>query len=95
MSTMNRSILGAILFAVVMHLGFLIAAFLFWSDDPVFAELDLSDRFMKVIVEEPPEIEEEEEEENIDEDVGKKAGGEEGKFGEEDKIEVQGAKARR
>ena len=87
MSTMNRSILGAILFAVVMHLGFLIAAFLFWSDDPVFAELDLSDRFMKVIVEEPPEIEEEEEEENIDEDVGKKAGGEEGKFGEEDKIE--------
>ena len=86
-STMNRSMLGAILFAVVMHLGFLIAAFLFWSDDPVFAELDLSDRFMKVIVEEPPEIEEEEEEESIDEDVGKKAGGEEGKFGEEDKIE--------
>ena len=86
-NNMNRSMLAAILFAVVMHLGFLVAAFLFWSDDPVFAELDLSDRFMKVIVEEPPEIEEEEEEEDIDEDVGKKAGGEEGKFGEEDKIE--------
>lgn len=86
--TLETSVLGSLLVAVVLHLGFLIAAFLFWSDDPVFADLDLSDRFMKVIVEEPPpEIEEEEEEEAIDEDVGKKAGGEEGQFGEEDKIE--------
>ena len=62
--------LAALFFAVVAHLGFLVAAFLFWSDEPVFAELDLSDRFMKVIVEEPPprrrSVEEEE-----DEDVGK------------------------
>lgn len=86
--TLETSVLGSLLVAVILHLGFLIAAFLFWTDEPVFAELDLSDRFMKVIVEEPPpEIEEEEEEESIDEDVGKKAGGEEGKFGEEDKIE--------
>ena len=87
-SNMERSVLAALFFAVVAHLGFLIAAFLFWSDEPVFADIDLSDRFMKVIVEEPPpEVEEEEEEEDVDEDVGKKAGGEEGKFGEEDKIE--------
>ena len=84
----EQSMLACMLLAVVLHLGFLIAAFVFWSDEPVLTELDLSDRFMKIIVEEPPpEIEEEEEEESIDEDVGKKAGGEEGKFGEEDKIE--------
>lgn len=87
-ANMEQSMLACMLIAVVLHLGFLIAAFVFWSDDPVLTELDLSDRFMKIIVEEPPpEIEEEEEEESIDEDVGKKAGGEEGKFGEEDKIE--------
>jgi hypothetical protein len=86
--TLETSILGSLLAAVILHLGFLIAAFLFWSVEPVFTNLDLSDRFMKIIVEEPPpEIEEEEEEESVDEDVGKKAGGEEGKFGEEDKIE--------
>jgi hypothetical protein len=88
---LESSILTALLFAVTLHLGFLIAAFVLWTDDPTFAEIDLSDRFMKVIVEEPKaEIEleeEEEEEETIEEDVGKKAGGEEGKFGEEDKIE--------
>ena len=83
----EQSLLTCLLGAVVLHLGFLIAAFFFWSDDPMLTELDLSDRFMKIIVEEPPPELEEEEEEELDEDVGKKAGGEEGKFGEEDKIE--------
>jgi hypothetical protein len=88
--SMESSILAALLFAVTLHLGFLIGAFVLWTDDPQFAEIDLSDRFMKVVVEDPTpeiELEEEEEEEEIEEDVGKKAGGEEGKFGEEDKIE--------
>ncbi|MCA9557549.1 MAG: energy transducer TonB [Myxococcales bacterium] len=87
-AAMESSMLGSLLTALVVHLAFLIAAFFFWNEDPELTSLDLSDRFMKVIVEEPPpEIEEEEEEESVDEDVGKKAGGEEGKFGEEDKVE--------
>mgnify|MGYP001178415263 CR=1 FL=1 len=91
LTSMESSVLTALLIAVTLHLSFLIGAFVLWTDDPQFSEIDLSDRFMKVIVEDPkPEIEleeEEEEEEEIEEDVGKKAGGEEGKFGEEDKIE--------
>ncbi len=87
-ATMESPLLGSLLAALAVHLGFLIAAFFFWTDDPQLTQLDLSDRFMKVIVEEPPpEIEEEEKEESVDDDVGKKAGGEEGKFGEEDKKE--------
>ncbi|MCA9544730.1 MAG: AgmX/PglI C-terminal domain-containing protein [Myxococcales bacterium] len=87
-ASMEASVLSALLTALVVHFGFLIASFMMWEDDPTLTELDLSDRFMKVIVEEPPpEIEEEDKEEAMDEDVGKKAGGEEGKFGEEDKTE--------
>lgn len=87
-SGMESSILFAFLMALVLHFGVLIAAFMLWEDDPSLTEIDLSDRFMKIIVEEPPpEIEEEDKEESVDEDVGKKAGGEEGKFGEEDKID--------
>lgn len=87
-SRMESSFLSAFLLALTVHFGVLIGAFLLWDEDPALQELDLSDRFMKIIVEEPPpEIEEEDKEENVDEDVGKKAGGEEGKFGEEDKTE--------
>lgn len=85
-AALETSVLSSILTALTIHFGVLIAAFMLYEDKPQFTDLDLDDRFMKVIVEEPPpEIEEEEEEESVDEDVGKKAGGEEGKFGEEDK----------
>ena len=92
LGSMETSVLTALLVAVTLHLTFLVGAFIMWTEDPQFSELDLSDRFMKVVVEEQKdeqelELEEEEEEEEIEEDVGKKAGGEEGKFGEEDKIE--------
>ncbi len=82
---MESSVLSSLLAALVFHLAFLISAFIFWEDDPTLTALDLSDRFMQIVVEEPPPEPEEEEEEAPDEDVGKKAGGEEGKFGEEDK----------
>lgn len=86
--SMETSLLTSLLVALVLHLGFMIAAFVFWEDKPEFATLDLDDRFLQVIIDEPtPEIEEEDKEESVDEDVGKKAGGEEGKFGEEDKKE--------
>ncbi|MCB9545184.1 MAG: AgmX/PglI C-terminal domain-containing protein [Myxococcales bacterium] len=84
--TLDAPVLGSLLTALTLHLGVLIAAFMLYEDKPQLTDIDLDDRFMKVIVEEPPpEIEEKEEEESVDEDVGKKAGGEEGKFGEEDK----------
>jgi hypothetical protein len=51
--TMESSLLTALLLALTLHLGFLIGAFILWTDDPKFTEIDLSDRFMKVIVEEP------------------------------------------
>lgn len=85
---METPLLSALLGALVLHLGFLIAAFVLWEVKPELAEFDPTDRFVQYLLEKPPpEIEEEEKEEGIDEDVGKKAGGEEGKFGEEDKIE--------
>ncbi|MFN3198060.1 MAG: AgmX/PglI C-terminal domain-containing protein [Bradymonadia bacterium] len=87
-ANMETAFLGALLAALLIQFSFLIAAFVFWEEEPELTALDLSDRFVKYIVEKPPpEIEEEVEEESVDEDVGKKAGGEEGKFGEEDKIE--------
>ena len=87
-ANMETPLLGSLLIALVLQFAILISAFYFWDEDPNLVELDLSDRFVKYIIEKPPpEIEEEEKEEGIDEDVGKKAGGEEGKFGEEDKLE--------
>lgn len=87
-ANMETAFLSALLAALVLQFSVLIAAFVFWEEEPELTTLDLSDRFVKYIVEKPPEeIEEEVEEESVDEDVGKKAGGEEGKFGEEDKIE--------
>lgn len=86
--TLERGVLASLLGAVVMHLGFLIAAFLLWSDAPVFAAIDLTDRFTEILVDEPPpEIDGPEPTESIDEDVGKRAADDEGAFGEPEKTE--------
>lgn len=87
---MESSFLAAFLAAVMIHFALLISAFWLWDDEPKLEGIDLSDRFLKILVEDPPpenEPEEEDQQEEIDEDVGKKAGGEEGKFGEPDKVE--------
>lgn len=79
-------VLTSLLAALLAHMAFVLGAFLMWQEDPNLQSIDLSNRFVKYIIEQPPpEVEEEEEVESVDEDVGKKAGGEEGKFGEEDK----------
>ena len=85
---LEPSMLGAMLGAVVLHLGFLIAAFLLWSVEPAFASLDLSDRFIAFVTEPPvEEMEDEATEEPVVEEVAKKAGDEEGTFGEPDTVE--------
>jgi hypothetical protein len=78
--------LSALLLAYVMQVGPLIAAFWLWDDKPNLQDLEQRDRVVGYVFEKPPEEIEEEKEEK-QEDVGKKAGGEEGKFGEEDKKE--------
>ena len=78
--------LVALLLAYLFQVGGLLAAFLLWDDKPNLEDLDQRDRVVGYVFEKPPEEIEEEKEEK-QEDVGKKAGGEEGKFGEEDKKE--------
>ena len=63
----------------------LIAAFLFFEANTDLQEMQNLDRFVKIMVDDAPEPIEEEEVEVPEEDTtGKKAGGEEGKFGDPD-----------
>lgn len=78
--------LSALLLAYILQMGPLLAAFWLWDDKPNLQDLEQRDRVVGYVFEKPPEEIEEEKEEK-QEDVGKKAGGEEGKFGEEDKKE--------
>ena len=85
-------VLGSLLAAITLHLGFLIAAFLLWDIQPALASLDLSDRPFHAISEPPiPPIEPEALAETLAEEqveeTAKQAGGEEGEFGEPDKTE--------
>ena len=78
--------LSTMAFALLIHFGVLIAAFMYKNYD-LAAEMSFQgvDRFLSEVV----QIEDTEPEELMDEDedLSKQAGGEEGKFGEEDKIE--------
>lgn len=78
-------LLGTIALSAVLHAVFLIAAFLFFEVDKDLTEMQNLDRFVKIMVDEAPDpIEEEELEEPEEDTTGKKAGGEEGKFGDPD-----------
>jgi hypothetical protein len=70
----------------VGHGLFLLIAELQYDPNADRSKLEMPDRFVRFIAEEPPEALEEEEELEIPEEdtTGKKAGGEEGKFGDED-----------
>ena len=83
---METGVISALLMAYLLQVGPLLAAFAFWDDKPNFQDLEQRDRVVGYVFQKPPEEPEEEKEEK-QEDVGKKAGGEEGKFGEEDKKE--------
>lgn len=89
MTSIESRFFAAFLFAMTLHLGVLIMAFALKNYEMAFNNLQINDRFTEVLTEKaddklPEDTVEEEEEE---EDVGKQAGGEEGKFGEEDKLD--------
>ena len=78
-------LLGTILLAGILHAVFLISAFMLFEVDQDLEDLQNLDRFVKIMVDEAPDPQEEEEMEEPEEDTtGKKAGGEEGKFGDEE-----------
>ncbi len=79
------ALLGTIAVSAVLHIAFLLVAFLAFDVDRDLQELENLDRFAKIMVDEAPEpLEEEELEEPEEDTTGKKAGGEEGKFGDPD-----------
>lgn len=74
-----------IFFSAVVHIAFLIFAFLSYDPEAELNPLFAEDRFVEILVEDVKDPMEEEEIEEPEEDTtGKKAGGEEGKFGAED-----------
>ncbi len=85
LATIDFNIASTTLFAAVAHVVFLIAAFLFADLSMNAGSIEIPDRFVSILVDEPPDaIEDVEEEEALDETTSKAAGGEEGKFGEEE-----------
>lgn len=83
---MDTSLLSSVLAAYVAIIGTLVLAYSQWNLKPTFEDMTQRDRLVGYVFEQQEEKPEEELEEK-QEDVGKKAGGEEGKFGEEDKKE--------
>lgn len=77
---------GFIAFSGIVHAVFLIAAFLSYDPEAELNPLFAEDRFVEFLVDdvEDPMEEEEEVDEPEEDTTGKKAGGEEGKFGDED-----------
>lgn len=85
---MDAPVLGALLGALATHLAVLVVAFLFWDVAPALASVDLADRFPTFFSEPPaPAVEPEAEAEEPATEVAKAAGGEEGAFGEPEKVE--------
>lgn len=82
---MDKPLLGTTAIAAILHIVFLIVAFLMFDVDPELEDMQNLDRFVKFMVDDVEDPMEEEEIEEPEEDTtGKKAGGEEGKFGDPD-----------
>ncbi len=86
--TLESSMLSALLGAVVLHLGLLVAAFFFWDAAPAFATLEEVVRITHFTSEGPEEEtpDDETSEEPVAEDTGKRAADDEGVFGEPDEV---------
>ncbi len=84
-SRIDKPLFGTTGLAAVVHIVFLMIAFLMFDVDPELEEMQNLDRFVKFMVDDVDEpLEEEEVEEPEEDTTGKKAGGEEGKFGDPD-----------
>lgn len=85
-SGFEAALMGFLFLSTLGHLGFLMAAYLSYDPDAELSQIMIEDRFVKFAVDDIKEPIKEEEEVDIPEEdtTGKKAGGEEGKFGAED-----------
>ena len=80
----GRTIAITIAIAGLLHGIFLLVAFLLFEADPNLEDIQNLDRFVKFMVEDVQDPEDEEVEEPEEDTTGKKAGGEDGKFGDPD-----------
>ncbi len=86
MTGIDAPVLGTVAIAAVAHLTFLLLCFLAFDINPELEERKIPDRFVEVMVKDVDDPAEQEKQKEPEEDTtGKKAGGEEGKFGDEDK----------
>ena len=84
-SGFEAALVGFVILSALVHGAFLIAAYLSYDPDAELNALVIEDRFVKFAVDDVKDPPKEEEPEIPEEDTtGKKAGGEEGKFGAED-----------
>lgn len=78
-------VVGLVLLAAILHIGFLVSVMLTWKPGMELEDREIPDRFVEFAVDDVDDpLEEEETEEPQEDTTGKKAGGEEGKFGDED-----------
>jgi hypothetical protein len=81
----DGAVLGAVTLSVVVHLAFLLTAFLLFESDPELDDMANLNRFARVQVDDVPEPPEEEPVDELAEDTSSaKARGDEGKFGPPD-----------
>ncbi len=83
--SIEGAVVGWIGISAVAHIAFLIIAHMFFQIDPNLEDLENLNRFAKIMVDDVDDpLEEEEQDEPEEDTTGKKAGGEEGKFGDPD-----------
>lgn len=81
----DMPVVAAIAVAAFAHAAFLISCFLVRTWNPTLHERQIPDRFVELSADDVDDpLEKDEEEEPEEDTTGKKAGGEEGKFGKED-----------
>ena len=86
LNTLPYNVFATTLVAAFLQIGFVIACFLYFNPTLSAEWQGVPDRFVEILVDEPPDVIEEviEEEAPDDETMSEAAGGEEGVFGEED-----------
>ena len=85
-SALDFNLMTTLFIALVAHIVFLILCFVWYTPQIGPSQFEgVPDRFVSILVDSPPDVVEEIEEETIeDESMSQQAGGEEGRFGEED-----------
>ena len=83
---LDMPVVGTVALAAVAHITFLLVCFLAFDINPDLKKRHIPDRFVEFMVDDVEDpLKEEKKEEPEEDTTGKKAGGEEGKFGDPDK----------